>query len=425
MGYNLTGIGKQLNDKEDPANLSGTTTAALSQRGQTTPGIPGLPAGTSAPSLPSQSATTKPTVYTNGTTDPNPVWYQDIGKAGKAVGSGAAGVAKGAYNYVKGAFGQATTNPTTQGLTAQDIAGTQHQMGNQFYSQGENYQGQAAPTISSSADAIRNQQLQSIAGLTAAANGSVPSAADLQGQKQAATDVASQYALAASLGGRNAGSALRQASQQAGNLQINDTANAMANRAAEQATARGQLSTATAGLRGQDLSEAADNQSAALTQTGLNNTQQQNYLANALLAQQGAGTSVNANNANAINEQNEQTGLLKDVMGGGGSALMAISDKNTKTDIHSGDETITNFLDKMKPYSWKYKKSVADKPGAGPGKRIGVMAQDLARSKLGKEDIVKKDNGLLRLDGPNALGAALAGLSNLHERLKTIEEGKK
>jgi hypothetical protein len=80
-----------------------------------------------------------------------------------------------------------------------------------------------------------------IADLTAASKGLVPSAAELQLHQQAARNAANAFGMAAALGGRTPGGALRSAQMAATNTQGDANAQAAQLRAQEQAQARAAL----------------------------------------------------------------------------------------------------------------------------------------------------------------------------------------
>lgn len=90
----------------------------------------------------------------------------------------------------------------------------------------------------------------------------------------------------------------------------------------------------------------------------------------------------------------------------------AFSDERCKTQID-------DFGKHLAGYQFKYKN-----PSLGEGPRMGVMAQDVDNSAIGK-DVVKSKNlngrERLALDVPNALGAALASIGRLQERIDQLE----
>jgi len=106
------------------------------------------------------------------------------------------------------------------------------------------------------------------------------------------------------------------------------------------------------------------------------------------------------------------------------------SDKRVKKNIRVADSAIDDMLDKLVPSSWDYKDD-----RMGKGRRTGVMAQDLEKSKVG--DKIVYDVPEIPGFGPKAkplpaakaidLGAAVSALlassARLHHRLKAVEKG--
>ena len=98
------------------------------------------------------------------------------------------------------------------------------------------------------------------------------------------------------------------------------------------------------------------------------------------------------------------------------------SDKNMKTEIKAeSPDKMGAFLDALKGYEYKYKNPEME--GAAPGQRYGILAQNLDATEVGKT-IVNKDKGYLTIDVPQGLGVALAGLGEIHKRLKKLEGAK-
>jgi hypothetical protein len=225
----------------------------------------------------------------------------------------------------------------------------------------------------------------SIANMYAASQGNVPSAADLQLQRQSDQNAAQQFGLAAALQGRNSGDALRQASQGAVATQAQTNAQLGIQRAQEQATARDQLAQALATQRGQDLG----------------------YQGNLLSAQIGAlnaGTNAASAYGNAAatqaGAQNQYKGSL--LQGGAGALGAIFSDRRGKKDVRKAD--LGMLASALKGYRFKYKDEAN-----GPGERIGVMAQDVEKGgRIGRRIVQHRPDGKLQLDTGNAVGAALA-----------------
>jgi len=108
----------------------------------------------------------------------------------------------------------------------------------------------------------------------------------------------------------------------------------------------------------------------------------------------------------------------------GGSALgawatIAASDINSKREIRAADSQVEGFLDALNAYQYKYKDPQA--PGADPGMFVGVMAQDLEKSPMGASFVKDTPQGKM-VDYGHGLAAILASQSNLHDRLRQLEE---
>lgn len=122
-------------------------------------------------------------------------------------------------------------------------------------------------------------------------------------------------------------------------------------------------------------------------------------------------------------------------MGGsiGGGLGVGISDRNEKENIRkpSTEEVmggVEEMLEKVTPYKYDYKN-----PAYGEGEQMGVMAQDLEKSELGRqfvsraggeggqEDIVNPDAPKV-VEYGNMQGAQLAGLAALYEKVKGLEK---
>jgi hypothetical protein len=111
----------------------------------------------------------------------------------------------------------------------------------------------------------------------------------------------------------------------------------------------------------------------------------------------------------------------------GGSALgawatvaSAGSDYRMKREIRAADSQVEGFLDALNAYQYKYKDPQA--PGADPGMFVGVMAQDLEKSPMGASFVKDTPQGKM-VDYGHGLAAILASQSNLHDRLRQLEEG--
>jgi hypothetical protein len=100
------------------------------------------------------------------------------------------------------------------------------------------------------------------------------------------------------------------------------------------------------------------------------------------------------------------------------------SDEDLKTDIDYSPKDVQNFMDRLKPASYNYKDEVKNDPRASKDRQIGVMAQDLEKSKLGKEAVHEADIGKV-VDYKDLEPKMLASLAALNQRLKKLEGGGK
>lgn len=107
------------------------------------------------------------------------------------------------------------------------------------------------------------------------------------------------------------------------------------------------------------------------------------------------------------------------VSGAPGMAMM--SDETQKTDIKSKAKEVQKMLDGLKAYSFKYKKP--ELPGANADENVGIMAQDLQKSKLGKTAVYQGPDAKM-VNQSKEVQLAMAALAHLNSRMNKLE-GKK
>ena len=93
------------------------------------------------------------------------------------------------------------------------------------------------------------------------------------------------------------------------------------------------------------------------------------------------------------------------------------SDKNLKTDIGDASSDVRDAMNELSPYAYRYK----DEGLLGAGKHAGIMAQDLEKSKLGKQVVVETAKGKA-VSIPRAVGLVLASVADLNKRLAKVEK---
>ena len=93
--------------------------------------------------------------------------------------------------------------------------------------------------------------------------------------------------------------------------------------------------------------------------------------------------------------------------------------KVRKVSAKANSKEIGELLSKLKAYSYEYKN-----PDHGTGRRVGVMAQDLEKTRLGKKVVVETPEGKM-IDMNKGLGLALAAQSELSKRVKQQYKGQR
>jgi hypothetical protein len=98
------------------------------------------------------------------------------------------------------------------------------------------------------------------------------------------------------------------------------------------------------------------------------------------------------------------------MVGGGtslASAAIMSSDRRVKTDIREASkEDLKELQSKLTPYIFKYKDAIF-----GKGDFVGVMAQDLEKSKLGRTLVFTDSDGVKKIDLKRTLSLLLASLA--------------
>lgn len=100
--------------------------------------------------------------------------------------------------------------------------------------------------------------------------------------------------------------------------------------------------------------------------------------------------------------------------------FIGYSDENLKENIDYNPKDVQSFLDRLKPAAYDYKDEVKNDPKASKDRQLGVMAQDLEKSKLGKEAVSEGEAGKV-VDYKDLEPKMLASLAALNQRLKKIE----
>lgn len=257
----------------------------------------------------------------------------------------------------------------------------------------------------------RQQQLGAYDLLYGAATGKAPSVAEQQlrqGQRQAMQD---SMALAAS-SRSNPQAAARAAIGANARAQAEASAQASMLRAQEQAAARNALMGAASQIRASDQQSVGQAQQLQLgaASSALDAQQARAGIAADVYAQAMSGDTQRALAREQARAQ-KQANTLSAI----GQGIQAASDKRLKTNVRQGDELASAFLDSLSSKLYSYK----DSPNVD---KLGVMAQDMEKSRLGKQAVTKDAHGMRFIDTEDATSALLAAVANLHGRLKKVEK---
>jgi predicted transcriptional regulator len=174
---------------------------------------------------------------------------------------------------------------------------------------------------------------------------------------------------------------------------------------------------ADAGLRAQ-----VANQAAKLQATGMDQTQIARLLGleqSALQAVLQSETSKFASEqARLTGQQANQTKGAGNIISTAGSVVAMMSDERQKKNIKAADGEMREFVDALAPNTYEYKNTSLE--GTAPGRRYGIMAQALERSKAGKSIVMDTPEGK-KIDVAQGLGVALAALAAMNKRLGKME----
>jgi hypothetical protein len=301
-------------------------------------------------------------------------------------------------------------------LTGDNVTNPQYQNGQYMTGVAQNgiagALGHQAPQLDPTQQAqFRNMQMQQAQQLQRIASGQQQGAGELAAQRQAANAAAQQQAMARMGRGPNAALAFRGAANNVAGIGLNAAGQGQQAALQDQQMAQGALTGALGQGRGQDLSLSGQNANLQEQNFANQNQAALGYLNNMSGLEQGRlGMQQQANMA-----QNQfQQGLF----GAGMNALSGVggllSDETQKTDIApTSDADLDEMLSSMHAYNYRYK----DEAKHGEGERAGVMAQDVAKSKLGRQMIVETDDGMA-LDGNKLLSGLLASVSYLNRKVK-------
>lgn len=293
-----------------------------------------------------------------------------------------------------------STNPADYAVNSPNQAQMQGMLGQQAAQIDPNQQAQ-----------FRQMQMQQAQQLQGIASGQQQGAGELAAQRQVQNALAAQQAQQHMIrGGGNAGLGLLAGARNAAGVGISGAGMGQQAAMQDQQMAQGQLANSLNQGRGGDLQMAGQNAGFQNQRYGENLGALGQNDAQRLAAQQAYMQSTTG-------QQGILGGLLNTAGTLGGAAIMH-SDKKLKKNIRDGGDDIDELMSKLNAKTYSYKDQ---KHGEGP--RTGIMAQDLASSKLGKSAVFKAPDGLA-LDLNKSISAALAMGARLNERLSKVESTK-
>ena len=225
-------------------------------------------------------------------------------------------------------------------------------------------------------------------------------------------------------GGDSAGQALlRHGMNQAAAEQASQAASARGG-AMQLAAARQAAMQNTAALQGQAANQAAALKSQEVQQALAAQAGYQGQREQAQLGALGAETSLyGAKNQMAMEQgkaENDRSKGLGSAIGGAamaGAGLMMMSDERAKDNIQQAEPSaLERLMASQHPTTYRYK--------GDDQERLGVIAQDLEGSELGKLLIQQDSSGMLAINKDAALSALLAEVGYLHDEIAALKGGK-
>ncbi len=272
-----------------------------------------------------------------------------------------------------------------------------------------------APMVADSS--FRGDQGALVRMLQQQASGQGPSLAALQTREALDRGLAQQRSFAAGARPGNSAAAARMAAQNMSQLNQGAASQEQQGRLAEALAAQQALGGVLQGARAQDLQLGGLNQAGQLQTTQMNDQrllqllqlQQQQAIA------QGTGQFA-AQQAAAQMPTGWQTALGTAGQLAGYGAML--SDERAKEGIRDARAEIDQLLAALRPVAYSYKD-----PAHGEGEIIGVIAQDVERSEVGRA-LVEEVDGLKQIDLLKGFGVLLAAVGRIDERLRKLEEAK-
>lgn len=157
----------------------------------------------------------------------------------------------------------------------------------------------------------------------------------------------------------------------------------------------------------------------ANTQAKLNSAAKQTAFQDQVQKAGGVASQTNTMAAGQRNATDRSLDAWGNVVNAGMTGAVLSSDETKKKDVKdvSGID-LESFMSSLDPKKFQYKDPAA--PGASDGENVGVMAQDVEKTPVGKT-MVKDTAGGKVIDVKKALGVLLAAISELNDRVEEKE----
>lgn len=228
------------------------------------------------------------------------------------------------------------------------------------------------------------------------ASGKAPSVSEMQFQK-AMQDLSKQQlgAAASARGMSNVGLAQREAMQAGKEAGIDLGAQSAIAKEQEMRAASEQLLRQAAAQRGVALGAAQANLEAGLAGSRMRSEFISNLASSGAKAMSGGGA-------------------------GGPNSDVSLKENMNQTE-KSGSEMVEEFLNALKSYTYNYKDKENNGQKNPEGKVTSVMAQDLEKSKLGKQMVIDGPDGKM-VDYGQGMAPLFAAIAELNQRTKKLEK---
>lgn len=143
-------------------------------------------------------------------------------------------------------------------------------------------------------------------------------------------------------------------------------------------------------------------------------------------AQRGAALEAEQSKLQAQQQANAtRANFFGNLAGAAATIAAASSDVSLKENMNqtekSGSEMVGEFLDALKSYTYNYKDKENNGQKNPEGKVTSVMAQDLEKSKLGKQMVVDGPEGKM-VDYGQGMAPLFAAIAELNQRTKKLEK---